>query len=171
MTATLQPPAAPPGPPAVAQPRRPRAPRVSAGGVSNMALALLTLAAVFGVARLFTRPMKFFVPMAVVAVSVHVTAWFCRRTNLTVVLAGAACALAGIVTISWVSFGQTTAYGIPWRGSYHALGPALQAAANAYRSTSAPTPLLPGFLIAGGVGAAFAAYLSDWAAFRMRATT
>ena len=105
------------------------------------------------------------------AVAIHVTAWLCRRVNLPVVPAGAACALVGALTISWIAVGQTTAYGIPWRGTYHALGPALRAAADAYRSTSAPTTLLPGFLIAGGVGAAFAAYLSDWAAFRMRATT
>jgi len=143
----------------------------NAGGVGNLALLLLTLAAVFGVARLFTRPAHFFVPVAVVAAGVHVTAWACRKTNLTVLPAAFACAVVAALTMSWLALGHTTAYGLPWRGTWHALGPALRAAADAYRTTAAPTGVIPGFVLAGAFGAAAAAFLSDWAAFRMRATT
>jgi transglutaminase-like putative cysteine protease len=144
---------------------------VHAGGISNVALLLLTLAAVYGLARLFTRPLHFFAPVAFVAICVHVTNWLCRRSRLTLLYAAVASAVVTVVTASWVALGHTTAYGIPWRGTYHALGPALQAASDAYRATSAPTAVLPGFVLAGAFGAACAAFLSDWAAFRMRATT
>ena len=136
-----------------------------------MALMLLTLAAVYGLARLFTRPLHFFAPVAFVAVCVHVTNWLCRRSRLTLLFAAVASAVVTVVTASWVALGRTTAYGVPWRGTYHALGPALQAASDAYRATAAPTAVIPGFVLAGAFGAACAAFLSDWAAFRMRATT
>ena len=142
-----------------------------AGGISNVALLLLTLAAVYGLARLFTRPLHFFAPVAFVAICVHMTNWLCRRSRLTLLYAAVASAVVTVVTASWVALGHTTAYGIPWRGTYHALGPALQAASDAYRATSAPTAVIPGFVLAGAFGAACAAFLSDWAAFRMRATT
>jgi len=162
-------PAAPARPPA--RPAPPRAGRPGAGGVANLGLALLTLAATFGLARLFTRPLHFFAPVAAVGIAVHVTAWACRRWNVTLPAAALACAFVAAVTTSWVALGHTTAYGIPWRGTYHAVGPALRAAADAYRATAAPTAVISGFVIAGAVGAACAAFLSDWAAFRMRATT
>jgi transglutaminase-like putative cysteine protease len=139
--------------------------------VANLALLLLTLAAAFGLARLFNRPLHFFAPVALVAVAVHTTAWACRRWSVTLPGSAVLCALVTAVGTSWVALGHTTAYGIPWRGTYHALGPALQAAADAYRTTAAPTSVIPGFVVAGCVGVACVAFLSDWAAFRMRATT
>ncbi len=172
MTATVAP--APPAPRWQAAPSGPlqaRPARPAAGGIANLALVLLTLAATFGLARLFTRPIHFFAPVAVVAISVHVTAWACRRWSVTLPGSAIACALVTVVITSWVALGHTTAYGVPWRGTYHALGPALQAAADAYRTTAAPTIVIPGFVVAGAVGAACVAFLSDWAAFRMRATT
>jgi transglutaminase-like putative cysteine protease len=172
VTATVAPPQpgrSRPAPPATPSP--PRATPANAGGVANLALVLLTLSAVYGLARLFRRPLHFFVPVALVAVAVHCAAWACRRWGVTLPASAVACALVTVVTASWAALGHTTAYGIPWRGTYHALGPALQAAADAYRSTAAPTIVIPGFVVAGAVGAACVAFLSDWAAFRMRATT
>ena len=168
MTATLQ---RPPAQPRASAAATASAPPVHAGGISNVALLLLTLAAVYGLARLFTRPLHFFAPVAFVAICVHMTNWLCRRSRLTLLYAAVASAVVTVVTASWVALGHTTAYGIPWRGTYHALGPALQAASDAYRATSAPTAVIPGFVLAGAFGAACAAFLSDWAAFRMRATT
>ncbi|HEY2428060.1 MAG TPA: transglutaminaseTgpA domain-containing protein, partial [Acidimicrobiales bacterium] len=143
----------------------------SAGGVGNVALGALTLASVVALSRLFTHPARFLVPVAVVAVAVHGAAWGCRRARLDLAPSALLCAAAAVVTTSWVALGHTTAYGVPWRGTYHALGPVLQAAADAYRTTSPPTAVITGFVVAGACGAAFAAFLGDWAAFRMRATT
>jgi transglutaminase-like putative cysteine protease len=168
VTATLQ---RPPAQPRASAAATASAPPVHAGGVSNVALLLLTLAAVYGLARLFTRPLHFFAPVAFVAICVHVTNWLCRRSRLTLLYAAVATVVVTVLTTSWVALGHTTAYGIPWRGTYHALGPALQAASDAYRATAAPTAVIPGFVLAGAFGAACAAFLSDWAAFRMRATT
>jgi hypothetical protein len=75
VTATLrQAPAPPRASAAATAPPGARSAGANAGGVSNLALLLLTLAAVFGVARLFTRPAHFFIPVALVAIAVHVTA-------------------------------------------------------------------------------------------------
>jgi len=142
-----------------------------AGGIANPTLVALTLAAVVALSRLFTDPRRFFEPVAVVAVSVHVVAWWCRRARLGLGPAALLSAVTTVVVTSWVALGQTTAFGLPWRGTYHALGPALSQAAQAYRSSAAPTAVIAGFVVAGAIGAASAAFLGDWAAFRMRATT
>jgi len=170
MTATIARPTPREATPPAPRPRPPRSRRV-AGGPSNLALAALTLSAVVALSRLFTRPTAFFVPVAVVALVVHLVAWSCRRARLELLPSALASALAGALTTTWVSLGHATAYGIPWRGAYHALGPALQTAADAYRSTAAPTEVLTGFVIAAAFGVGCAAFLGDWAAFRMRAST
>jgi len=126
---------------------------------------------VVALSRLFTDPARFFYPVAVVAISVHVVAWGCRRVRIGLGPAALLSAVTTAVITSWVALGQTTAFGLPWRGTYHALGPALSDAAQAYRSSAAPTTVIAGFIVAGAIGAASAAFLGDWAAFRMRATT
>jgi hypothetical protein len=170
VTTTLRAPARQPARPAPAG-KAPLVRRAGAGGVGNLALAGLTLASVVALSRLFSRPWKFLVPVAVVAVAVHLVAWACRRARLDLAPSGVAGVVTFVLTTSWVTLGRTTAYGIPWRGTYHALGPLLQTAADAYRTTTPPTSVLGGFVVAGAFGAAGAAFLGDWAAFRMQATT
>ena len=172
MTATLTPPAAAaPGatsPPGGTTPTRTR---LQAGGVGNVALAALTLASVISLDRLFVHPAHFFWPVAATAVVAHLTAWQARRSRLSLPVAALLTAVAAVVCVSWTILGHTTAYGLPWRGTIHGARVALSNATDVYRNSAPPAPALPGFAIAGALGAAGAAFLADWAAFRMQATT
>ena len=162
MTAVAARPAAPVAPP----PTR----REPIGLVSNAAVAGLTLAAVFGLARLFTQPARFFAPVAAVTLTVHAVCWACRRRGLGLPVAAAAVAVVTALLTSWLLFLHTTTFGIPDAGTAHAASDALSAASALYRSVAAPAPVAPGFTLAASIGAALAAFLADWAAFRMRAT-
>ena len=139
--------------------------------MANLALASLTLAAVAGLSRLFSNPAHFFWPVAATATAVHVVTWAARRAQLPLVAAAALAVVAAAVCSAWVVLGSTTAFGIPWHGTLTAARRALSDAAEVYRTSSVPAPAVPGFVLAGSFGAASAAFLSDWAAFRMRATT
>jgi len=154
--------------PPVGPPLRLSAP---AGGIANLALVALTLASIVGIARLFTRPAAFFVPVAVTALAVHSTAWACRRTRQALAPSAALAVGVGVLFASWTTLGASTAYGVPWAGTLHAARLALSDAARAYRTSAAPAPVMPGFTLAGAFGASSAAFMGDWAAFRMRATT
>lgn len=172
MTATITPPAATGVPPASPPPPSAQASRrVHAGGVANVAVAALTLAAVAALGRLFVHPGGFVWPVAATAIVAHVVAWQCRRARLPLVASAALTALASVLCVAWTVLGHSTAYGLPWRGTWHAASLALSAASEVYRNSAPPAPALPGFALAGALGAACAAFLADWAAFRMRATT
>ena len=169
MTATLTPPVAPaPAPPPPAGPARVR---THAGGPANLALPVLTLAAVAGLGRLFVHPSPFLWPVSATAIVVHAVAWQCRRARVALGPAALLSALAAVLVVSWTVFGHTTAYGLPWAGTLHAARVALGNASDVYRNSAPPAPAIPGFTLAGAFGAACAAFLADWAAFRMRATT
>ena len=172
MTATLTPPAAPAPAPAPPPPGGlPARARLHAGGVGNPALAALTLAAVISLDRLFVHPAHFFWPVATTALVAHLTAWQARRSRLSLPAAALLTAAATVLCVSWTVLGHTTAYGLPWRGTLDGARQALSAATDVYRNSAPPAPALPGFAIAGALGAAGAAFLADWAAFRMQATT
>lgn len=170
MTATLTPPVTPVAPPP-SPVTRPARIRVRAGGAANLTAAALTLAAVVGLGRLFLHPAPFLWPVALTAVVVHVVAWQCRRARLGLLPSAGLSAIAALLCVSWTVFGHTTAFGIPWRGTLHAARLALTNASDVYRNSAPPAPTIPGFVLAGAFGAAAAAFLADWAAFRMRATT
>ncbi|MHB8663258.1 MAG: transglutaminase TgpA family protein [Acidimicrobiales bacterium] len=140
------------------------------GVVPNAAVAGLTLAAVLGLARLFTDPARFVVPVVLIAAVVHMLCWACRRYGIGLALSALLAVVATTLCASWAIFGSTTVYGIPGRDTAHAARLALSTASQVYRSVAPPAPVVPGFTLAAAVGAATAAFLADWAAFRMRAT-
>ncbi|GAC1318007.1 MAG: DUF3488 and transglutaminase-like domain-containing protein [Acidimicrobiales bacterium] len=170
MTATLTPPSAP-AEAAPARPTRSARPRIREGGPANIAIGALTLASVVGLGRLFVHPAPFLWPVALTAVVVHAASWQCRRARLSLLPSAAIAAVAATLCVAWTVFGHTTAFGLPWRGTLHAARLALTNASDVYRNSAPPAPAIPGFVLAGAFGAATAAFLADWAAFRMRATT
>ena len=171
MTAVLERPAgtngaAPPTPPPAPAPRRRVAPDGETG--TSIALAVLTLASVLCMRRLFTD-WSYFWPVAAAAVGVHAVAWVCRRTKLPgiTVVVGPIVVLA--LTIGWFEIPETTYFGIPTTDTYHSAVDLLRGALNDFHNVVAPVKVTPGFIIASILGAVIVATLADWAAFRMRA--
>ncbi|MHB8465773.1 MAG: hypothetical protein ACYDD7_13195, partial [Acidimicrobiales bacterium] len=123
------------------------------GVVPNAAVAGLTLAAVLGLARLFTDPARFVVPVVLIAAVVHMLCWACRRYGIGLALSALLAVVATTLCASWAIFGSTTVYGIPGRDTAHAARLALSTASQVYRSVAPPAPVVPGFTLAAAVGA------------------
>lgn len=162
-TAPAFPPGPPPRPPAIT-----RAAPVDPTGPATVALFGLTVAAAIAMGRLFDGG-SYFPPLLLAALVGHGTAWTLRRLGLPLPVALpvnlGAVALIGV----WVVLPHTTAYGIPWRGTWEVLTSELSLAYNSFATVVAPAPVTRGFLLAAMAGVGMAATLADWAAFRVRA--
>ncbi|MBW3669343.1 MAG: DUF3488 and transglutaminase-like domain-containing protein [Actinobacteria bacterium] len=135
---------------------------------ATWALTLLTAAAAVGMGRLFDDG-AFFLPFTAAAFSAHWLAWACRRLDLSLPTALPLSMLGMFLVAAWVLFPHTTAYGIPWSGTWTAASEAATEALRSFATVVAPAPPAKGFLLAGIVGIGVAAVLADWAAFRVRA--
>lgn len=174
MTATATPPrpplARPPGagagqggPPAVEA----RPPDPFTG--SMWALTALTLVATLGMGRLFADG-SYIVPLCSAALATHLVAWWARRAGMGLALGALLAAGAVALVVAWEVLPETTAYGIPWMGTWKAASDALSASWSQFSRVVAPAPVTDGFLIASMAGVGACAFLADWAAYRVRAT-
>lgn len=135
---------------------------------ATLALTVLTVAAALGMGRLFDSG-DFLVPFVVAALAAHWLAWLSRRYDISLPVALPLSLGAVMVVAAWTLFPHTTAYGIPWSGTFNAVTEACRVAWNDFATVVAPAPASKGFLFAGTVGIGVAALLADWAAFRVRA--
>lgn len=136
---------------------------------SAVALTALSVVAALGMGRLFVDG-SFVLPVVIAALAAHFVSWLGRRMGLGL-LAGLALSIVAVsVVIVWVELGGTTAYGIPWAGSWHAAGKALSDAWSAFSQVVAPAPTTKGFVMAAMAGVGTTAVLADWAAYRVRTT-
>jgi transglutaminase-like putative cysteine protease len=72
-----------------------------------------------------------------------------------------------IVTISVVLYGETTILGIPTASTWDAVHDDLTEVWKLFESVQAPTPAATPFLVIAAVGLWWAAFVADWAAFRL----
>jgi transglutaminase-like putative cysteine protease len=149
------------------------APEAAPGGDpffgSALALTTLTLVAAVSMGRLFADG-SFLVPLVAAAVVAHASAWYARRIGLGLGLGLLLSAFAVGLAVTWVVLPHTTAYGIPWRGTWHAANTELSTSWSQFSQVVAPAPVTKGFLIAAMWGVGVTAMLADWAAYRVRTT-
>jgi transglutaminase-like putative cysteine protease len=144
----------------------PREPDLTAP--ATWTLTFLTLTAALGMGRLFAD-WDFLVPFAVATFVAHGLSWWYRRVGVSLVTA-VPLTVGGVgLAAAWTLFPHTTAYGIPWVGTWQAASDALREAWQGFATVVAPAPTAKGFLLAGMLGIGIAAVLADWAAFRVRA--
>jgi transglutaminase-like putative cysteine protease len=141
----------------------------AAFGGSVVALTALTLVATVGMGRLFADG-TFLGPLCAAAVVTHVVSWYARRLGLGLAAGLFLAAGAVGITVAWVVLRHTTAYGIPWMGTWHAASDELSKSWSEFSKVVAPAPVTKGFLIAGMAGVGVTAFLADWAAYRVRTT-
>jgi transglutaminase-like putative cysteine protease len=135
---------------------------------TEVALALVTLAAVTGMHRLFIDG-SYRGPLAVQAIAAHVVVATLRRRRVALLPAAAVTAGAGILFISWTRFGDTLGYLLPTGATLGALGDDLDAAWRVFQDVKAPAPVVNGFIVTTAIAIWFLAFVADWAAFRARA--
>jgi transglutaminase-like putative cysteine protease len=135
---------------------------------TEVALALVTLAAITGMHRLFIDG-SYRGPLALQAIAAHVVVATLRRRRVALLPAAAITAAAGILFISWTRFGDTLGYLLPTGATLSALGDDLDAAWRVFQDVKAPAPVVNGFIVATAIAIWFLAFVADWAAFRARA--
>ncbi|HVF74387.1 MAG TPA: DUF3488 and transglutaminase-like domain-containing protein [Acidimicrobiales bacterium] len=135
---------------------------------ATIALTVLTVATAVGMGRLFENR-DFLVPFLSAALVAHWLAWLSRRYDISLPVALPLSLVGVLVVAAWTIFPHTTAFGIPWSGTFNAIVDACRLAWTDFATVVAPAPASKGFLFAGALGIGVAALLADWAAFRVRA--
>lgn len=136
--------------------------------LSEVALALVMIFAVLGLRRAFLGT-EWFPELAIQVVAAHGLTTVLRRRAVSMPLSLLAMVGAGILAITWIHAGDTSAFGIPTGESFRLLADAVGDAGAQFSEVKAPTDALPGFLIASSAAIWLGAALADWAAFRVRA--
>lgn len=142
------------------------APRGSLVRGAEVALAALTVAVVLGLARLFDGG-GWLGPILLNALVAHLVVGLVRRRGLSLPSAALATAAAATLLVTWTSFADTTAYGLPTDRTWSALTAELDLAWALYQDVSAPAPVATGFVAACSATVWLIAYVADWAAFRL----
>jgi transglutaminase-like putative cysteine protease len=135
---------------------------------TEVALALVTLAAVTGMHRLFLDG-SYRGPLALQAIAAHVVVATLRRRRVPVLPAAAITGLAAVLFITWTRFGDTVGYLLPTGATLSAAGDDLDAAWRVFQDVKAPAPVVNGFIVATAIAIWLLAFVADWAAFRARA--
>ena len=133
---------------------------------AETALAVVTLAAVLGMHRLFDG-LGWLVPLTVNAVAAHLTVTLCRRRGLSLPTTALVMALGAAVVATWTSYWSTTAVGLPTGETWSVMQDDLSQAWRLYQDVVAPAPVETGFVLASAVALWCVAYVADWAAFRL----
>ncbi len=132
---------------------------------TEWALLALTLATIAGFGRLFTE--GFFWQLALVALYSHGAASLCRTRGLGVLASALVCAAGLVPLLTCVFFWGESTFGLPGAAVWGAADTALADAWGVFSDVVAPTPPLTGFLVTTAVAVSVAAFLADWAAFRL----
>lgn len=147
----------------------PRTPATGGLALSSGVLAATTVVAALSMGRLFAGT-SWVLPVVVAAAGAHALAWGLRRLAVGGVVAYLASSIYVVLAVAWLALPDATAYGFPGPGFLGTARTELARAVADFRVVVAPTQPTPGFLAAAVLGAAVAGLLSDWAAFRVRAT-
>jgi transglutaminase-like putative cysteine protease len=135
---------------------------------TEVALALVTLAAVTGMHRLFIDG-SYRGSLALQAIAAHVVVATLRRRRLPLLPAAAVTGVAAVLFITWTRFGDTVGYLLPTGATLGAAGDDLDAAWRVFQDVKAPAPVVNGFIVATAIAIWLLAFVADWAAFRARA--
>lgn len=137
--------------------------------LSEATLVLVHLAVIYGFGRVYVG-WSFAAPLAGFALSAHLLAVVTRRARLPLPLVFLI-AVAGLgLAASWFVLWPSTTGGLPTGATWHAARDALEAGREQFRTVQAPTHETVGFQLVAGLALWGAAWFSDWAAFRLRAT-
>jgi transglutaminase-like putative cysteine protease len=133
---------------------------------AEVALAAVTLAGALSVGRLLEGG-SWFPALGGAAVGTHVLVAVLRRRGIGLLLSAAVAAGALLLAVTWIAYGGTAALGLPTGATWEAVQTDLEGAWEVFRDVSPPAPAEPGFVLVAALAVAFAAFVADWAAFRL----
>jgi hypothetical protein len=132
----------------------------------ELALVALTCATALQIGRLFSDG-SYLGPVLLAGLVAHLLAWGCRRLGFGLVVAAAVSGIGLVLLISWLFAAGSTLAGIPRAATWHVIADDLRASWQQFGKLIAPVPPKRGFVIAAMTGVWCAAFLADWAAFRL----
>src|SRR4051794_6000709 len=133
---------------------------------AELALAAVTVATVIGFARVYDRG-SFLPALLATAFVTHGLCLIGRRRRWSVPVTGLLVAPAVALLVLWLVFPHTASYGLPTTDTLDAIGRAVTDGWQEFRVTRAPVRPEAGFVLVSVLALAFAAFLADWAAFRL----
>lgn len=136
---------------------------------TTIALSVLTLVAALAMGRLFGGVSRLG-PVLIAGALAHLVAHRGRRQGWPTALTTLAGAGAVALVLTWLLLPRTTRYGVPTARTWRLALTSLSRGVADFRTVVAPARPTTGFLLAAAVGVTVTALLSDWAAFRMKAT-
>lgn len=136
---------------------------------SEACLALLTIAAVVGMHRLFADG-SYRGPLVFQAVVAHTVVALLRRAGVRIVPAALACLGLAALFIAWTRFPETTRWLLPTGSTLDAVGDDVRGAWRTFGDVRAPAPVHNGFVAVSAAAIWAIVFVADWAAFRVWAT-
>jgi transglutaminase-like putative cysteine protease len=133
---------------------------------AEVALGAVTLAGALSVGRLLEGG-SWFPALAFAAVGTHLLMAVLRRWGMGLLLSAAAGTAAVVLVVSWIGYGETAVLGLPTGTTWEVMQADLRGAWEVFRDVSPPAPAEPGFVLVAALAVAFAAFVADWAAFRL----
>jgi transglutaminase-like putative cysteine protease len=137
--------------------------------VDEVALALVTLAAVVGMHRLFLDG-SYRGPLVAQALLAHLTVTLLRRARVRLLPAAVVTAVVAVFAITWARFPDTAHLLLPTGGTFRQAVDDLNEAWRLFGKVRAPAPVANGFLAATSAAIWAIAFVADWGAFRVGAT-
>ena len=131
----------------------------------EVGLAALTVAGLVGFHRVFTGT-AWVGPVFGTALGVQLVCRLTRRWMRSPILAQIVDVLAVAVLTVWTVVPSSTAYGLPWRGSWHAVQHSLTGIVPRMDAATVPAHLATGFAVLAAVGAGVVALSGSWLTFR-----
>ena len=136
---------------------------------SEVALGLVTLAAIVGMHRVFADG-SYRSPLAVQAIVATIVVAVLRRAGVRLLTAAGLTTLAALLFITWTRFPGTTQWLLPTPDTVSQAADDLSAAWRLFGEVRAPAPVENGFLAATAAAIWLLVFVADWAAFRASAT-
>jgi transglutaminase-like putative cysteine protease len=137
--------------------------------VDELALALVTVAAILGMHRLFVGS-SYRGPLIAQALVAHLVVTLLRRANVRLLPAALITTVAAVLVISWARFPETTQWLLPSGETFRRAVEDLDDAWRLFGRVRAPAPVVNGFLAATAAAIWAIVFVADWAAFRVSAT-
>ena len=136
---------------------------------TEISLALVTLAAIAGMHRLF-EDASFLPPLLLQVLVAHVVVALLRRHDMPLVPAAIVTAAAAVLALTWTHYAGSTTALLPTSATADLVVSDLRSAWQVFQDVRAPAPVETGFLVAAGTAIWVVVYVADWAALRARAT-
>jgi transglutaminase-like putative cysteine protease len=133
---------------------------------AEAALIGVSLATVTGFWRLFSTG-SFFPQLAAIVIVAHLASIVTRRSGWGVPSSAAVSVVTMVVAVGVVLYGGTTFGGIPTASTFEAAGRDIRDVWHLFESVQAPTEASRPFLLLAALGLWWAAFVADWAAFRV----